>query len=42
MITDVVGGGGGDTPKLLWCNVKTRNPGMNLVLPQINFRGSRA
>src|SRR6267143_2918458 len=39
MITDVVGGGGGDTPKLLWCNVKTRNPGMNLVLPQINFMG---
>ncbi|MFF0148654.1 hypothetical protein, partial [Amycolatopsis sulphurea] len=33
----VVVAGGGDTPKLLWCNVKTRNLGMNLVLPQINF-----
>jgi hypothetical protein len=33
----MVDAGGGDTPELLWCNVKTRNLGMNLVLPQINF-----
>jgi hypothetical protein len=39
IIASVAGVGGGDTPKLLWCNVKTRNPGMNLVLPQINFMG---
>ena len=28
---------GCDAPELLWCNEKTRNPGMNLVLPQIKF-----
>jgi DDE superfamily endonuclease len=33
----MIGDGGGDTPRLLRCNVKTRNLGMNLVLPQIKF-----
>lgn len=28
---------GDDAPELLWCNAKTRNLGMNLVLPQIKF-----
>lgn len=27
----------GDTPEPLWCNKKTQNPGMKVVLPQINF-----
>jgi hypothetical protein len=30
-------GGVGDTPYRLWCNEKTQNPGMKVVLPQINF-----
>jgi len=28
---------GGDTADLVWCNEKTQNPGMKVVLPQINF-----
>ncbi|WP_322780834.1 hypothetical protein [Frankia sp. Cas4] len=26
-----------DTPSLLWCKEKTQNPGMKVVLSQINF-----
>jgi hypothetical protein len=26
-----------DTPKPLWCNVKTQNPDMKVVLSQSNF-----
>jgi hypothetical protein len=33
----MVVGDRGDAPELLWCNVKTRNLGKNLVLPQIKF-----
>jgi hypothetical protein len=29
-----------DTPKALRCNEKTQNPGVKVVLPQINFIGS--
>ena len=29
--------GCGDTPDPLWCNKKTQNPGMKVVLSQINF-----
>ena len=35
-------GGVCDTPDPLWCNKKAQNPGMKVVLPQINFIWSPA